>query len=368
MRVVVAIAVRKCLELVHQLRLARRQISPAASGHFPEPLLAPRPYWDRDNAAGARRAAAASIGRREHLFGNRLPQEGRQPGRFFEPPGAVQSRQQGQFGGNRIAGDGGAASAAGLCRPCSRLLPSGLLARSPAGRVAIQAKRPADHGQQRSEEHELHIPAESLPGNPPAVGAAVGVGADRSGPLLLGRIRLGALKIGRCWRQARHRRSGMAATTSASSSASANSAMASATSAGTAIALARILGQHRLVDLFQILGAVGAMLDQRRDGGHDVGHELLAAGVVGRVAVRGLSREQEEERAAEAVDVRADVGRGGVLPLFGRHVVDGAHGHARLRQAALRLGLAAPLGMKLGQPQVQAASPGRCGRASGWPA
>ncbi len=84
-----------------------------------------------------------------------------------------------------------------------------------------------------------------------------------------------------------------------------------------------------------------------------MGHKLLAAGIVGRIGVRGFAREQKEERAAEAVDVRADVGRRGVLPLLGRHVVDRAHGYARLRQPSLLRRVVAPFGMELGQPQVQ---------------
>ena len=87
-----------------------------------------------------------------------------------------------------------------------------------------------------------------------------------------------------------------------------------------------------------------------------MGHELLAAGVVGRIAVGDLAAEQEVERFSQAVDAIHGVlrRRRSSPDVSGDHVVDGAHGDAKPHKGVLRLRIAAStLGIKLGQSQVQ---------------
>ncbi len=357
LRVIVVLAVGERLELVHQAQLAGRQGSTASRGRFPQPPL----HLSRIGIEIAMGVVAQhggqiglTYGRCEHLLGNRPPQEWCQPGRFLEPPRTVQPGQQGQFGGDRFAGNGRRGRGRG--RRGGLQLAVGLR-RNPDEECG-------DDGHQAAEENDFQIAAESAAGHPPALRTALDVGPYGSGSLPIGRIDLGTAKMG-----AARRRPGLVAGHGGDHLGQFFLIGEFGQSLGhfrrNRVALARILGQHRLVNVFQVRRAghlvlqVGAILDQRRDGGHDVGHELLAAAVVGRVAVGRLSREQEVERATQAVDVRADVGRDGVLPLFGRHVVDRAHGRAGLRQAVGRScvadhGYMVPaFRMKLGQSQVQ---------------
>ena len=112
------------------------------------------------------------------------------------------------------------------------------------------------------------------------------------------------------------------------------------------------LGQHPLDQLDQFVGQVAAELPDRRGGLLDVGHHLVEGARELRPAKRRLPGQQLVERAAQAVDVRADVHAVYVGDLFGGHVVGRAHRLVGGRHL-LALGPLGLLHLESGQAQIE---------------
>jgi len=108
-----------------------------------------------------------------------------------------------------------------------------------------------------------------------------------------------------------------------------------------------VLGQHPIEHGGQSLGHVAPLAGDRRDRRRDVGRQLGHLALVLRPREGRLAGQQLVERAAQAVDVCADVHRfaGGLL---GGHVVGRAHDVARLRALAFLA-----RGVEGGQSQVE---------------
>ena len=134
---------------------------------------------------------------------------------------------------------------------------------SPPGRIANQTKRPADHSQQRSDERESHIPAEPLPGIRRLCVRRWAFEPTDGGALPPGRVRLGALQIGAAGGEP-----GFAGGDGGNHLGQFLRVGKFGHGLGhlrrNRITFARILGQHRLVDLFQVLRAVGATVRAAR--------------------------------------------------------------------------------------------------------
>ena len=83
--------------------------------------------------------------------------------------------------------------------------------------------------------------------------------------------------------------------------------------------VSRLLGQHSPQHGLERFRAVGASCHQRRNRLAAVRQDSFQDGLARKDRTTG---QQEEERAAQAIDVRAVVGRTNVFGLFRRHVID----------------------------------------------